>query len=36
MYVTPSRHIISILSQPVIALSSNAVCLSEKQQIPIL
>jgi hypothetical protein len=35
-HVTPLRHIIQIPSQPVFALSHNAVCLSEMQQIPIL
>jgi hypothetical protein len=34
--VTPFGHIIPIPSQPIFALSRNAACLAEKQQIPIL
>ena len=35
-HVAPLGHIILILIQPVFALSLNAACLAEKQQIPIL
>ena len=36
MHVTPLEHIILIPSQPIFALSPNAACLAERQQISIL
>ena len=35
-HVTSLRYIILILSNPVLVVLLNAVCLTEKQQIPIL